>query len=122
MQILGIILILGVIGLLVGYFKWSKTEAAAERAIEGGQKVTVVVEGTYTPNVISAKKGEPLTIIFDRREDNECSKKVIISDFGISQVLADFGKTEVTFIPDKIGEFTFSCEMGMYQGKLKVEE
>lgn len=122
MQILGTILIIGVVGLLIGYFKWSKTEAAAEVTEKGEQMITVLVSGAYSPNVIHAKKGQLLTIVFDRKEDTACSKKVIFSDFGISAELTDFGKTEVVFTPDKIGEFTFSCEMGMYQGKLVVEE
>lgn len=122
MQIIGILLIIAVVALLVYYFKWSKTEAFAEGTGAGGQKITVVVSGAYSPNVIHAKLGQPLTIIFDRKEDTECSKKVIFSDFGVSTDLADFGKTEVIIIPDKVGEFTFSCAMGMYQGKLVVEE
>jgi len=121
MQIIGIILIVGVVALLFWYFKWSRQEVSAKEG-SGEQKVTIVVSGSYNPNVIRAKKGEPLTIIFDRKEDNECSKKVLFADFGISAELKDFDKTEVKFTPDKAGEFIFSCEMGMYQGKLIVEE
>jgi len=122
MQIIGILLIIGVIFLLVAYFKWSRQEAVTQESNAGLQKVTVIVSGAYSPNIIRAKTGNPLTIVFDRREDNECSKKVIIADFGIVQKLADFSKTEVEFTPDKTGEFSFTCEMGMYQGKLIVEK
>lgn len=121
MQIIGFILIAAVIALLFAYFKWSKSEVTAESG-KSGQKVTVIVEGAYNPNVIKVKKGQPLTIVFDRREDSSCSKKVVFSDFEIVQELTDFGKTEVNFTPEKAGEYGFSCEMGMYQGKLIVEE
>lgn len=121
MQIIGVILIVVVIALLFLYFHWSKTEAVA-KGNEKEQKLTVVVEGAYNPNTIKAKVGVPLIIIFDRREDSGCSKKVLIPDFEITKELSDFGKTEIHFTPDKTGEFGFSCEMGMYQGKLIVEK
>lgn len=121
MQILGISLILGVVALLFLYFKWSKKEAITE-SLGSEQKITIKVSGAYSPNVIHAELGKPILIIFDRQENNSCSKEVIFSDFGIKQELKDFGKTELKFTPSKKGEFTFSCPMGMYQGKLIVED
>lgn len=122
MEIAGVILIILVIGVLLAYFRWSRMEKTADVAESGAQAVTVIVSGAYSPNVLRAKLGKPLTIVFDRQEDSACSKKVIFADFGITANLQDFGKTEVKFTPDKAGEFGFSCEMGMYQGKLIVEE
>lgn len=122
MQILGVVLIVGVIIILFAYFKWSKQEVVTEKSKEGEQKITVIVSGAYAPNIIHAKLGKPLTVIFDRREDTACSKKVLFPDFNIVKELLDFGKTEVKFIPNKTGNFDFTCEMGMYQGKLIVEE
>lgn len=120
MQILGIVLIILVIGLLIYYFFWSKREEkTTETAAQ--QKVTVIVKGAYSPNIIRAKVDKPLVIEFDRQENNDCSKKVIISDFNISEELPDFGKGEIKILPKKTGEFPFSCEMGMYQGKIIVE-
>lgn len=119
MQIIGILLIFGVISLFVIYFKWSRKEESAVET-EKGQIVTVIVKGSYSPNVITAKPGIPLTIIFDRQEDSGCSSRVIIDKFGISETLPDFGKKEITFTPKAPGEYSFSCEMGMYQGKIVV--
>jgi len=119
MQILGIIIIIIILMLLFVYFKWSKKEVEAYGGKE--QRVTVVVSGTYFPNVIRAKAQKPLIIIFDRREDTTCSKKVLIPDFNIAEELPDFGKKEIKFTPQKNGEFLFTCEMGMYQGKIIVE-
>lgn len=117
---IGYILIAAIVGLFVYYFRWSRREAGAIET-ESGQKVTVVVKGAYSPNIINAKVGKPLTILFDRQEDSGCSKKVIFSDFDISEELPDFGQKEITVTPEKSGEYTFSCEMGMYQGKLIVK-
>lgn len=121
MDVVGYILIVGVVLLLFGYFKWSQKEVSAKESA-AAQEVTVVVEGAYNPNIIRVKKGKKVKIIFDRKEDSACSKKVIFADFGITKELTDFGKAIVEFTPDKTGEFSFSCEMGMYQGKLVVEE
>lgn len=121
MEIFGYILIGLIVALLFWYFRWSRTEVVAGKS-ETDQVVTIVVEGAYNPNTIRAKRGEKLTLIFDRREDTSCSGEVIFSDFGVRSKLADFGKTEVVIIPDKTGEFTFTCGMGMYQGKLMVED
>ena len=119
MQIIGFILILIVLGLFAYYFRWSRKEEAAVET-DTGQKITIVVKGAYSPNIVKAKVGVPLTIVFDRQEDTACSKKVIFSDFGISEELPDFGKLEVTVMPKAAGEYVFSCEMGMYQGKIVV--
>lgn len=121
MEIIGYILIAMVVGLFAYYFKWSKKEEKAVET-ESGQKVTVVVKGAYSPNVINAKAGKPLTIVFDRQEDTGCSKKVIIDKFRIAEELPDFGQKEITITPRAVGEYTFSCEMGMYQGKIIVKK
>lgn len=120
MQIIGVVLILVIVALFVYYFKWSRREANAVET-DNGQKVTVVVKGAYSPNVIKSKVGKPLTITFDRQEDSNCSKKVILEDFGIVEELPDFGKKEVVVTPQAAGEYQFSCEMGMYQGKIIAE-
>ena len=120
MQIIGVILAIIVISLFIYYFRWSKTEVTVLDT-EEGQKVTVLVKGNYSPNVIKAKVGKPLTVTFDRQEDSACSKKVIFDGFGVSAELVDFGTTDVSFTPERKGEFVFSCEMGMYQGKLIVD-
>lgn len=120
MELIGYILIGVVIILFIAYLKWSQREEKATKTATG-QKVTVVVKGAYSPNVIKAEVGKPLTILFDRQEDSGCSKKVIFADFGISAELPDFGKKEITVTPEAKGEYTFSCEMGMYQGKIVVE-
>ncbi|MCL5094337.1 MAG: cupredoxin domain-containing protein [Patescibacteria group bacterium] len=120
MQVIGIILILIIIALFVYYFKWSRKEEKAVET-EAGQQVTVVVKGAYSPNLIKAKAGKPLTIVFDRQEDSSCSKKVIFKDFDISEELPDFGQKEITVTPKATGEYQFSCEMGMYQGKITAE-
>lgn len=120
MELIGYVLIGSVVILFIAYLKWSQREEKAMET-EAGQKVTVLVKGAYSPNIIKAIVGKPLTILFDRQEDSDCSKKVIINDFNISVEIPDFGQKEITITPQAPGSYPFSCEMGMYQGKIEVE-
>jgi Cu+-exporting ATPase len=42
-----------------------------------GQEATVVVLGGYQPSVVRARTGLPLRLAFDRREDGDCSARVV---------------------------------------------
>ena len=89
---------------------------------DGVQEMTIVVRGHYHPAKVVAKRGIPLRLLFDRQEDHPCSERVIFSDFQQERWLAPFATTPVQFIPTRSGEFLFTCALGMYQGRLVVEE
>jgi Cu+-exporting ATPase len=93
--------------------------AAQERA--GAQEVTVVVRGGYTPDLIVARRGVPLKLVFDRRETSPCSDEVVMPEFGIRRALPAFAKTALEIVPERPGEFEFSCGMNMLHGKILVE-
>ena len=119
-QIVGIVLIVGVVGL---FFFWLRFQRRQERAAEhsGVQEVTVLVKGAYDPNVITVKAGIPLRIHFNRQEDVDCSRFVTFEGLNIRKDLKAFGMTDVEFTPEKPGEIPFTCDMGMYQGKIMVQ-
>lgn len=87
-----------------------------------GRDVTVVVDGGYDPASIHARRGEPLRLVFDRREDASCSEELVLPAFGIRRFLAPFSKTVVELRPAEAGVFDFTCGMGMLRGHLIVEE
>ena len=89
---------------------------------DGVQKVDVVVKGHYRPDVIVARRGIPLRLSFIRREDDVCSERVIFAGFKINRYLPPFATTEVEILPDHTGDFLFTCQMGMYHGRLLVRE
>lgn len=89
---------------------------------EGVQEITVVVEGAYTPSRIVVKKGVPLRINFDRRETADCSEFVSFPDLKVNKKLEPMAKTVLEFTPEDVGEYEFVCNMGMYHGKLIVED
>ncbi|MEE8345745.1 MAG: cupredoxin domain-containing protein, partial [Dehalococcoidia bacterium] len=123
-MIADILVVAGAIALsgFLGWFFFGK-RAAAETILTGGvQEVTVVVQGGYSPNVIRARKGVPLRISFDRREGTDCTSRVIFPDLKVSKSLPAFATTTLELVPEEAGEFGFSCQMSMIQGKLIVTE
>jgi Cu+-exporting ATPase len=95
--------------------------AAAGRSNADAQSVTVVVQGGYKPDLIVARRGVPLKMIFDRREDSPCSDEIVLPEFGIRRALPAHAKTELTVTPERTGEFEFTCGMNMLHGKILVE-
>jgi Cu+-exporting ATPase len=111
----------GAIGFLAWYFFGPKQSSAAQ--VKGKvQEITILVKGGYSPDVIRAKKGTPLRLIFDRKEAGDCTSRVVFPDFQASKTLAPFAKTILEFTPDKTGRFGFACGMNMLHGTLIVED
>jgi len=103
------------------FFSRRKASAFAAAAQEGNlQEVNVMVKGGYTPDVIVVRKGVPLRINFYRDETAECSDTIVLGDFNIRRPLPAFKTTAIEFTPEKEGEYTFTCGMGMLKGKLVV--
>lgn len=121
MQILGTVLILVVIGLYVLWLRFQRQQEAAVVGASGVQEATVVVKGAYQPNVITLQVGKPVALTFDRQEDVECSRFVTIDGLQLRQDLPAFQKTTMRFTPEKVGEHSFTCDMGMYQGRIIVQ-
>ncbi len=122
MQIIGIILILVVMGFYILWIWFTKSQkATVAKESEGVQVFDILVKGVYSPSVIKAKIGVPVKINFRREESSECSRFVNFSDFKIRKELPEGKTISVEFTPEKVGEFTFACDMSMYQGKLIIE-
>ncbi len=102
------------------FFFGRRGSAAAARGGPGGQEITIVVRGGYSPDLILARRGVPLTLVFDRREESPCSDEIVLPDFGIRRALPAHAKTTVVIVPDRTGEFPFSCGMNMLHGKIRV--
>ena len=105
---------------LYAFFFGRRRETAARPSVGGVQEVTIVVSGGYDPDLIVARKGVPLKLVFDRREDSPCSDEVVLPEFEVRRALPAFQKTEIDVLPKRVGEFPFSCGMNMLHGKIKV--
>ncbi len=103
------------------FFMAPKAAFIAKSSDGGSQEAKIIVEGGYSPSVIRAKKGQPLRLIFDRKEKSPCSDEVVISEFGVHQFLKPFEKTVIEVTPTKTGTFAFACGMNMLRGQIEVE-
>ena len=105
-------------GVLWFFFAPRKAYRAPLR--DGVQEAVVEVKGGYSPAIIEAETGMPLRLVFDRKEDGECSSHVVFSDFGVDLALPAFRTTTLTLHPDQPGEYPFACGMNMLHGTLRI--
>ena len=86
------------------------------------QTVRVRVKGGYRPSVLHGRVGEPLRIIFSREETASCSEHVVFPAFGKSAMLPPFEDVALELMPERAGEYEFTCQLGMLRGRLIVED
>ncbi|HVF67815.1 MAG TPA: cupredoxin domain-containing protein [Pyrinomonadaceae bacterium] len=110
------------IAFVLWFFFFSERERGRASSDDAGmQRIKVTVKGGYSPDVIVLKKGVPAELEFYRDEASSCSEEVVFPDFGINRRLRAFETTLVRLKPERAGEFTYMCGMGMMRGKLVVE-
>lgn len=113
----GILLII----LVNWYFFLSKRKETRVSIKKGEiQEVKIVVKGGYTPDVIVVKKGIPVRLNFYREETVDCSDTIVFEDFNVRKSLPAYKTTAIEILPEKEGEYVFTCGMGMLRGKLIV--
>jgi len=119
------ILIVGVViasGIAVWALGLRRPVRRARLTADAMQELDISVNGRYSPDVIVVRQGTPLRLNFVRSEDNPCSEWVIFSEFNVKRRLPAYRTTPVVFTPTKEGEFLFTCQFGMYRGKLIVQK
>ena len=84
--------------------------------------VRVRVKGGYQPSVVHGRVGEPLRIVFSREETASCSEHVVFPAFGKSAMLPPFEDVSLEVVPERVGEYEFTCQMGVLRGRLVVED
>jgi plastocyanin domain-containing protein len=107
----------------IAWFFWGPRHSGtrATAGPNGYQEAFVLVKGGYTPDTIIVQHGKPVRLNFRREESNPCSEMVVLPDFGKSAHLPEKQVVPVEFLPAKAGTYEFSCQMGMFRGKLVVE-
>jgi Cu+-exporting ATPase len=108
--------------LYVFFFGRKRAGVAAGSTREGAQRIEIAVRGGYSPDRIVVRRGVPLTLVFDRQEDNPCSDEVVLPEFGIRRALPAFARTSIEVVPQRVGEFPFSCGMNMLHGTIRVTD
>lgn len=113
---------LALIAFIVWFFWLKKSKGtAASLGSSGKQEAMILVKGGYTPDVIVVKAGRPVRLNFRREETASCSEMLVFPAFNRSVKLPTGETVAVEFTPDKPGEYPFSCQMGMFRGRLIVE-
>jgi plastocyanin domain-containing protein len=112
------ILILCVLAVAVAF-----APACAPRATTaGGQRVAIrVTDNGFEPAVVNVKAGQPVTLVVKRVTDQTCATELVMKDRNINQPLPLNREVEITFTPDKPGDLTYQCGMGMFKGTVHVE-
>jgi len=115
-NIAGILLII----LIVWWF-WLSEPKQIQRA--KGDTIDIVVDGgVYQPSTIEANPGQRLQLRFHRKDPNACAEYVIFNELGISEQLpVDRPHTVNLELPNRQGQYEFSCQMGMYRGQINVQ-
>lgn len=105
------------------WFFWLKRSAGMRAALtsSGYQEVMILVKGGYTPDAVIVQHGKPVRLNFRREETAGCSDRVVFADFQKTVDLPTGQIVSVELLPKESGEYTFSCPMGMFRGKLLVE-
>ena len=112
----------GLIAFIVWFFWLVRTKGVRAAVTSGGyQEQIVLVKGGYTPDVIVVEAGKPVRLNFVRQESASCSEMVLLPAFDKSAQLPEGQTVPVEFLPTDRGEFEFSCQMGMFRGRLIVE-
>lgn len=112
---------LGLIGLELWWFRFSKTKAQKAESNQGIQETTITVDGGYEPNHIVVNAGKPVRLNFLRRDPSSCLEKVLLPDFHIAKDLGLNHVTPIEFTPKTPGQYTFTCGMNMFHGVVDVQ-
>ncbi|HBA41157.1 MAG TPA: copper-transporting ATPase [Deltaproteobacteria bacterium] len=108
---------------LVAWYFWFSKKKIAKAALTsaGVQEALIVVKGGYTPDLLVVQAGKPVRLKFNRQESAACSEMLILPAFNKSAKLPEGETVPIEFVPTEPGEYEFSCQMGMFRGKLIVE-
>ena len=74
----------------------------------------------YTPNVFTVKVGQKVRWVINSTNPFTCASSIIMREYNINRGL-NKGENIIEFMPTRVGEFRFSCTMGMYTGKFIVK-
>jgi len=115
-NLLGIILIV----LTLWWFLWSKPRFKQYTA--GSNRIDILVkDGIYEPTQIKVPAKTALTLRFLREDPTPCAEVVLFPSINRNYFLPLHKVVEVALDPQPAGEIEFTCQMGMYRGKLIVE-
>lgn len=107
-----------IIAFIVWWFWLSKA-----KIIRAGQNNLIeikVKDGVYQPAYIQVKMNQPFTLRFIREDATPCAEIVVFSRLNLSKALPLHKPIDIPLTLTQVGEYGFTCQMGMYRGTLAV--
>jgi plastocyanin domain-containing protein len=95
---------------------------AGGAAHAGPASVTITVDGGYSPQLVRVKVGQPVRLVFDRKDTGSCSEEIVLPDFGVRRFLPTGERTTIEVTPPKAGRYEFTCGMSMLRGAIIAED
>lgn len=100
----------------------NKAPTAAEIK-DGKQEISMkIFSDRYEPSVIKLKKGIPAKFNIKSIDNTGCGRTLVMPSIKIYKELPENGDVVIEAMPDKVGEGPITCSMGMFSGKVIVEE
>ncbi|MDB4885577.1 MAG: hypothetical protein JWN79_1015 [Gemmatimonadetes bacterium] len=97
-------------------------DAGESAAGSSPAQVTITVDGGYSPQQVRVKAGQPVRLVFDRKDSGSCSEEVVLPDFGVRKFLPTGQRTTIEITPPRAGRYDFSCGMSMLRGAIIAED
>ncbi|HLB41712.1 MAG TPA: cupredoxin domain-containing protein [Gammaproteobacteria bacterium] len=89
----------------------------------GDKPIKILVkDGIYQPSSIQVPMGKEIKLHFVRQDGTPCAETVLFSKLNTSYQLPLNQNVEIIIPPQQPGEIEFTCQMGMYKGKLLVSK
>ena len=105
---------------MIGVYWFFLMKAEEKPVVIHANSVDIMVDGGYSPRVISIPKGQKTTFNFHRRDPSSCLEEVVLPEFRIRKFLPLNQTTSIAITPQQAGEFEIACGMNMFHGKIIV--
>jgi plastocyanin domain-containing protein len=111
------------VGFIVWFF-WGPKKSGSHAAYNdtGYQEAAIQVKNGYNPSRIIVQSGKPVRFEFLREEKSSCSEMVVFPDLQKSAMLPVGKKVVIELPPMEEGIYDFTCQMGMYKGKVIAKD
>jgi hypothetical protein len=88
---------------------------------DGIQEVTInISDSGYSPANIRLKMGIPVKVTLKTENTFGCARAFVVPSLNIQKTLPKTGVDSFGFTPNKTGQISFTCSMGMYRGQFEV--
>lgn len=74
----------------------------------------------YKADVNTLKLGVPVKIVLQTNNVTSCARAFTIPEMNITKILPVTGTETIEIVPTKLGNLTYTCNMGMYSGTFNV--